>query len=219
MKITSSLFIILFSTLIALGQDFPIPENYEMIDTIYGDLDQDGIQELVVAYNTMKEDTQYLDEGIPRELIIYKIQNSKWNIWQRSLQALYGSQDGGMMGDPFGEIEIKNGVLLISQNGGSSWKWGHTDKYRFQDGEFYLIGYTGTYGKLCEYWEEIDFNLMTGELVVKKEFEDCENSTQEIYKRENATMIEKGLMITLKNRHEKEIKLVTPKYKHEIYIE
>lgn len=41
-----------------------------------------------------------------------------------------------MMGDPFGEIEIKNGILLVSQNGGSSWKWGHTDKYRYQDENF-----------------------------------------------------------------------------------
>jgi len=108
-------------------------------------------------------------------LIIYKLQGKEWTVWKKSDQALYGSRDGGMMGDPFGDIEIKNGILLISQNGGSSWKWGHTDKYRFQNGAFYLIGYAGTYGKPCEYWTEEDFNLSTGKLVVKKEYETCKS--------------------------------------------
>lgn len=151
---------------IVFGQDIPIPENYEIIETISGDLDKDGIKELVVAYNTKRKGDPY--ESVPRELIIYKIQERIWTVWKKSKQALYGSKEGGMMGDPFGEIEIKNGILLISHNGGSSWKWSHTDKYRYQDGEFYLIGYISYYGKLCEYWTSVDFNLSTGKLVVKK---------------------------------------------------
>ena len=199
----------------AVGQEVPIPENYSIIDTVSGDLDRDDIKELIVAYNI--EPLKGF-ESVPRELIIYKQKNGKWTEWKKSRQALYGSQDGGMMGDPFGQIEIKNGILLISQNGGSSWKWGFTDKYRFQNGEFYLIGYTSIAGKLCEYWKDVDFNLSIGEMVIKKEFEKCENQEQEVYKMENETLFEKGLKITLQKRQEKELKIVTPKYGHEIYI-
>ncbi|MDB9931326.1 hypothetical protein OAD28_01220 [Flavobacteriales bacterium] len=199
----------------ANGQEIPIPDNYSIVDSVSGDLDKDSFKELVVAYNTGPENKI---DGVPRELVIYKLKNNKWTEWKRSSQALYGSRDGGMMGDPFGEIEIENGILLISQYGGSSWKWGFTDKYRFQDVEFYLIGYSSIAGKHCEYWKDVDFNLSTGKLIIKKEYEECETEEQEIYKRENETLFEKGLKITMQNRQEREIKITTPKYGHEIYI-
>jgi len=200
------------------GQRLSIPENYTIVDSIRGDLNKDGIDELVVAYTTAVENEETL-ESVPRELIIYQKEGNAWVIWKKSTKALYGSRDGGMMGDPFGEIEIKKGLLLISQNGGSSWKWGHTDTYRYQEGAFYLIGYSSNYGKPCEYWTDVDFNLSTGKMMVKKEYENCEaDDEQEIYKRENETIYKKGLRITLENRNEKELKIVTQKYKHEIYI-
>lgn len=217
MKQVSLALSITLLSFVAFTQDIPIPKNYSIIDTTSGDLDNDGISEMVVAYNTyqQKEDSF---ESIPRELIVYKKQNNKWTVWKRSMQALYGSRDGGMMGDPFGEIKIQKGVLSISQDGGSSWKWGHTDKYRFQNNEFYLIGYTSMYGRPCDYWTGVDFNVSSGKMVVTKEYEDCETSEQKIYKRENETFYKKGLKITLQKRSEKEIKIVTPKYQHEVYV-
>ena len=213
-----AIFILIFLvTLVhtSYGQELPIPVNYSVVDSVSGDLDKDSIAELVFAYNTGPENEI---DGVVRELIIYKLKNNKWTEWKRSDQALYGSKDGGMMGDPFGEIEIKNGILLISHYGGSSWKWGFTDKYRFQNGEFYLIGYSSIAGKPCEYWEDVDFNLSTGKMIVKKEYEECETEEQEIYKRENETLFEKGLKITIQNRQEREIKITTPKYGHDIDI-
>ena len=195
-KTSQLILIAILNSLFALGQETPIPENYSIVDTVTGDLDNDGISELVAAYNT-KQDSS--DEGVPRELIIYKKENNKWSVWKKSAQALYGSRDGGMMGDPYEEMKIEKAILKISHSGGSSWKWGHTDKYRYQDGEFALIGYASYGGKPCEYWEDVDFNLSTGKMIVKKEYEDCDKG-QEIYKRENETLYKKGLKITLQNR-------------------
>ncbi len=212
-KTIYTLTILLIAIQPVLGQEIPIPDNYSIVDTVTGDLDKDAIKELAVAYNTGDE-----AEGVPRELIIYKLENQQWKEWKRSSQALYTSRDGGMMGDPFGAIEIEKGILLISQNGGSSWKWGFTDKYRFQSGDFYLIGYTSISGKPCEYWKEVDFNLSTGKMIVKKEYENCESEDEDIYKTENETLFQKGLKITLQTRQEKELKIVTPKYGHQIYL-
>ena len=198
------------------GQEIPIPENYSLISSVTGDLDKDSIAELAVVYNMGPEKEI---EGVPRELIIYKLIKGSWTEWKKSKQAVYGSKEGGMMGDPFAEIIIDKGILQISHHGGSSWKWTFTDKYRFQNGEFYLIGYTGIEGKQCAYWREVDFNLSTGKMVVKKEFEKCKSEEeQEIYKRENEILYKKGLKITLQNRQEKEIKISTPRYGHDIYI-
>ncbi len=123
-----------------------------------------------------------------------------------------------MMGDPFGGMEIEKGVLKITHEGGSSWKWWHTDKYRFDGKEFRLIGYVSNAGKICEYWKDVDFNLVTGTVVVKKEYERCEKDSQEIYRRENETFIKKGISITLQNRRSQEIKITSPRYKHDIYV-
>lgn len=210
------LFLLALNSRTVCGQEIPVPVNYSIVDTVSGDLDNDGKPELVVAYNTKKEDES--SKSVTRDLIIYKLTNEKWAVWQTSGQALYESRGGGMMGDPFGGIEIHNGILQISQNGGSSWKWNHTDKYRFQDGTFFLIGYAANFGKICEEWTNVDFNLSTGELIVKKEYEDCETAEASIFKTESETVYEKGIKITLQNRSEREIKVVTPRYKHEIYI-
>ena len=214
--VATILTIILIGSLTAIGQEIPLPENYSVIDTVWGDLDKDGINELVVAYNTQK--TKDIYENVSRELIIYKKEKNQWMVWQKSEQSLYDSRGGGTMGDPLGEIKIKNGILLINQRGGSSWKWEHTDKYRFQNGEFYLIGYTSISGRDCEYWEKVYFNLLSGKIIFKKEYEDCETLEQEIYKRENEMFYKKGISISLKNRLEKDIKIVSPKFGHEIYL-
>lgn len=122
------------------------------------------------------------------------------------------------MGDPFGQIDIINGILLITQHGGSSWKWRFTDKYRFQHGDFYLIGHASLDGKPCEYWREVDFNLSTGKMIVKKEYDECETNGEKVRKVENESLLKTGLKITLQKRQEREIKIVTPEYGHEIYV-
>lgn len=194
-----------------------IPTNYVLIKEVSGDLDKDGIKEKVAAFNVSSN----IDDvnGVDRELIIFKIKNKKWIIWKRSKEAIGNSKDGGMMGDPFEDIEIKSGVLLISQSGGSSWKSRQIDKYRFQSGEFELIGHTSIYGKPCEYWTDIDYNLSTGNIILKKEYENCESKEQEIYKKENETFNHKLTnKITIQNRKSTEIKIISPKYRHEIYL-
>ncbi len=201
------------------GQQKLVPDSYKIVDEIHGDLDQDGIDEKVVAYNMTPVEIE--NDGINRELILFKKDPSdNWIIWQRSLNAIGNSSAGGMMGDPYEGIEIKNGILLISENGGSSWKWRHTDKYRFQSNAFELIGYSSHYGKICEYWAEFDYNTVTGKILFKKEFEKCEHDDdQKIYKVQKESFNHKLKdKILLQNRNEKEIKITSPKYKEDLYL-
>lgn len=197
-------------------QGISIPEAYSIIETIEGDLDKDGVNERVVAYNT-EEIKEKSFKNVKRELVVYKQQEGKWMKWKSSLQALYGSRDGGMMGDPYDTMYIENGILQVQHFGGSSWKWSVTDKYRYQDNELYLIGYTSTSGAPCEYFETADFNVSTGKIIVEKEWEDCDSEDAE-NKKVSETSSVKGLKITLQNRHEKRVHIVTPKEKLEVYV-
>ncbi|MDB5271861.1 MAG: hypothetical protein JWO58_228 [Chitinophagaceae bacterium] len=198
-----------------LGQDIPLPQDYEIIGEAEGDLDRDGIAEKAVVVNT----TDSSENGLLRELRIFKFANSKWTLWKRSTDAVLASDEGGMMGDPFGEVNIKNNVLTIYHSGGSSWKWGTTDKYRFQHNDWELIGYLSEYGKPCEYMASFDFNLSTGKIIYSKEYATCDDDGNEtIAKTESETFVQKDILLNMNNRHSKEIKIVTPKYKEEIYL-
>lgn len=208
----------IFFSQVSFGQNQLVPNQYVAIQEVTGDLDKDGINEKVVVYNISDKENEI--EGIDREVIIFKKKKENWVIWHRSLNAVGNSKDGGMMGDPFEEIEIKNGILLISESGGSSWKWGHVDKYRYQNKQFELIGYTSENGKLCEYWQTFDYNLITGKILVTKKYERCdEDESQVVYKTEKENFSYKlQKKITLANRKKEEVKIVTPRYKLELYL-
>ena len=214
MKIAIYILLFIINLNYSFGQKNLIKTEFEIIYKKTGDLDKDGIDEKVIVYETNEK----TDFGNVREIQILKNKSGKWVEWKKSKNAVLKSEEGGMMGDPFQGIDIENGILKIHFFGGSSWKWSYTDKYRFQNKQFELIGYTSTYFKLCEYWETDDFNLLTGKIISKKEYEKCENGEQEIYKRENETFYKKGINITLENRKGKEIKILTPKYGREIYV-
>jgi hypothetical protein len=200
------------------AQDNLVPAKYKSIAEASGDLDKDGIDEKVVIYD-MDLDTAQFD-GVDREVVIFKNIRNNWAIWQRSVQAVGNSKSGGMNSDPFWEMQIKNGILIISQAGGSSWKWHRIDKYRFQNNAFELIGCVSGYGRICDYWEEFDYNLSTGKINVTKEYETCEKGEQVTSKRENESFVHRlKNKITLQNRApEDAVEIISPKYKHQLYL-
>ena len=198
------------------SQAIPVPDGYTIIEQIEGDLDGDGQPETLVAYNTEEVDESSF-KNVKRELIVYKKDAGKWTKWKSSLQALYGSRGGGMMGDPYDTMFVDKGILQITQMGGSSFKWTMTDKYRYQDNDLYLIGYTSNSGAPCQYWESADFNVSTGKIVVEKEWDDCDSEEAE-NKKVSETAVVKGLKVTLQNRHEKRIHIVTPKEGLEVFV-
>ncbi|AZA88615.1 hypothetical protein EG349_18505 [Chryseobacterium shandongense] len=187
------------------------PDGATIIETIDGDLDGDQIPEKVIVYNT-RDSTEY---GNIREIQILKKINEKWTILEKSRNAILKSNDGGMMGDAYQSTEIKNGILMITQAGGSSWKLDYTDKYRFQNGRFELIGYSSSSGKPEEYWTDIDFNLSTGKLIFEKEVE----NRKEYGDSRKETVIKKGIKLNLQNRNQKErIEILLPKTKEKVYL-
>ena len=190
--------------------DRVVEQSELILGQVDGDLDKDGVAEKVVVF---ARDLEW-ESTSPRDLVIYKQKGANWEEWVVTQNAISHADEGGMMGDPFGDIQISNGVLHISHFGGSSWKWGRTDKFRFQDGAFYLIGYSSSYGKPCEYWEEIDYNLSTGDCVFNFEPDVCEDyDSGEDYgpQREEKFKHKMDKLPTLNNRRTFEYEFVSPK--------
>ncbi|MCX8532985.1 hypothetical protein [Chryseobacterium luquanense] len=210
MKTTFCFLTLILSTFCFAQKEFQ-PKGSTINETVDGDLDGDKIPEKVIVYNIPSGS----ELGDIREIQILKKVNNKWTVLEKSRKAILGSKDGGMMGDPYMSTTIEKGILNISHYGGSSWKWGGTDKYRFQNGHFELIGYSSESGKPEEYWTTVDFNLSTGKLVFDKEVV----NTKEYGKSKKETFIKKGVKINLQNRNqEKQRKIILPQTKEEVYL-
>jgi hypothetical protein len=88
--------------------------------------------------------------------------------------AVLDGDEGGVFGDPFQGLSITRGVVAIQHYGGSRDRWSFTHKYRFQNGQWELIGLeVGSTDTLdLEHYDDQDINLSTGLVNAKKKGRD-----------------------------------------------
>ena len=188
-----------------------ISKSFKILDETEGDLDKDGVSEKVIVYDTEKE--TYL--GTERKIFIYKKNNDTWELWKKSVGAILPSQHGGMMGDPFETISIERNCIVIHHFGGSRQKWNYTHRFRFQSGEFQLIGATVNFGSPCDYFVTFDYNLSNGKINYEKETEDCENEKSKIEKEQMIWKLE--TLPTMNGFYPSNTELKLPKSETTVY--
>ena len=127
-----------------------IPLGWDILDTVKADLNKDGMQDVAVVlqyHDTLKFVSFYsgkIVETQPRLMfILFKNNDSTYRrIDQTNIFIL--QKEFKDMQDPFKSISIKNGVLQISLQlihaDGSGDKITNGYKFRWQDGNFRLIG-------------------------------------------------------------------------------
>lgn len=138
--------------------------NFDVvISNIKGDLNKDGVDDMV----TVKQDT--VNETRPYRLEIYLTQNDKkvklFLLSDSAIVAKYPNGNNGFaMTTLFTGIIIKKGTLTINHE---LTRGSFAHQFRFQNGKFELIGYrsAGVSGRDVE---EVDFNLSTGNKVVRR---------------------------------------------------
>lgn len=150
----------------------PSPAGLINIKEAKGDLDGDAGDELVAVYDTKRDG----DLGTEREIHIFKNSGGNWKLLHKSIGAVLPSRGGGMMGDPFEDLVIKNKTIIIRHFGGSREKWAYTHRYRFQNENWYLIGATIVFSSPCESSSTYDFNLSTGKVNITDEKETCDQN-------------------------------------------
>ncbi len=134
-----------------------------------GDLNKDGISDIAVI---IEKNTTTADEAPPRSLMIaFGTENNGYSPSIIADQVLLTADEGGVWGDPFESLTIHRGSVLISEYGGSNWRWYNKYRFRYQDDDWYLIGATfGEYHTLTntlENADEQDYNLLTGDYIVR----------------------------------------------------
>jgi hypothetical protein len=79
--------------------------------------------------------------------------------------AVLDGDEGGAFGDPFEELSIEKGTVVIMHYGGSRDRWGYTHRYRYQNGQWMLVGLSfGNTDSLApnDHYDNHEINLTTG---------------------------------------------------------
>lgn len=159
------LILICISTVLS-GQNVEMKDRFiKEITRVKGDLNKDGISDLVIVTQDTIEDTS------PYRLQIYFGQpNGRFKLidsTEKVIQPEFNNgKDGYKHGNGFSEITIKNGVLSIN----NLLLRGHFEhKYRFQNGHFELIGFSMVCSDGRGVMTTTDFNLLTGIRIEKSE--------------------------------------------------
>ena len=155
-------------------KDFKIPKTYEKIFETKGDLDKDGKDEVVMVFNVNPK-----AEVSGRKFYILKNINGKLKIWKENSTLIFDNKLGFYPADNKLEITIKNNCLNISQMYFTNSRHTDTSKYtfRFQNGDFYLIGASIQFDDTCEYNFKNEVNFSTGKIIIDEEFSDCDDGS------------------------------------------
>ena len=123
----------------------PLPDDYSCLQCISGDLNHDGMADIVVVV----EQNPGIDTGSRTLYVMLGAEDGSFKVcWQSN--NIMGSGEGGVLGDPFSGVYIEDGTLTISHYGGSSHRWGHSGSYVIRENEMIL---TKT--------EELEENILT----------------------------------------------------------
>lgn len=120
-----------------------IPKGYELLDTATGDLNRDDVEDALLLLNKTNEESNsnYPDQPSKRLLMILLADsNGNLQVKSKSENAVYCVDCGGIMGDPYQQLVIKNGYFSIEHYGGSAWRWSRiiTFKYNSTEDNWYL---------------------------------------------------------------------------------
>lgn len=133
-------------------EDF-VPKSWQVITKATGDLNKDNAPDCVLVIKGVNAKFLNKNEGLgakiydtnPRMLVIL-FKNTEKNLYRlaRRSNSFIVAPDSPTMSEPFQEATIKNGVLQLSfeqWSSAGSWATAQTSyKFRFQNGDFVLIG-------------------------------------------------------------------------------
>jgi len=124
------------------------PSHWTLIENASGDLNNDGLEDLAVVFESDKitdETRTYGDNNSdiiketqkPRILAVF-FKDRESNNYRLSVQNndfILRSEEGGKLGDPLSQIAIKDQQLYLRFKGGAEWRWelGYTFKYENKD--------------------------------------------------------------------------------------
>lgn len=123
-----------------------IPAGFAAMDTVSGDLNKDKYRDMIMILKQTDEDTIY-SRYTKRPLLLFTGQpDGSLQLTAQNDSVVYCIGCGGVMGDPYQGVVIKDGYFSVEMYGGSAWRWNRiiTFRYSKEDNEWLLHKDGGT---------------------------------------------------------------------------
>lgn len=156
-----------------------VPTGWTVLDSSYGDLNKDGIKDAAiiiqhkdsVLFVNSLEDTVLTQPRILLILFKKPVDNSLELIEQSNSFIL--KHDNSAMDDPYQELTINKGVLEVKfhlfYNMGSWYVTNAVYKFRYQQGQFVLIGAdNSSFHRATHDFEDYSYNFLTKKRALTK---------------------------------------------------
>jgi hypothetical protein len=97
------------------------PPQYMILDTMTGDLNHDNYIDLLIV---LESDAKFVAGDAPRPLLILiGTGEGKMKLVAENDNVVLCRDCGGVFGDPYEGLAIKNGYFSVEHYGGSAWRW------------------------------------------------------------------------------------------------
>ncbi|RZL13584.1 MAG: hypothetical protein EOO89_17295 [Pedobacter sp.] len=126
-----------------------ISPQWKVIDSVYGDLNNDKIDDLALIiefYAAVKENRAYGDGSTeliteiqkPRILAVYFKSGKRYRLAAQNNHFILRSQEGGSMGDPLRPLSIAANKLNLAFEGGGNWRWKLNYTFQYLNKDWHL---------------------------------------------------------------------------------
>lgn len=106
-----------------------IPNGYTILDSISGDLNKDGFKDLIVI---LKNDLETINPDTTRPLLIlHGTKTRGYNLVTQNEHIVLCANCGGIFGDPYDTLVLKNNYFSVEHYGGSNWRWSRIITFKF----------------------------------------------------------------------------------------
>jgi hypothetical protein len=142
-----------------------VPRGWRLEDGTLNEADLNGDGRPDAAF-VISNGGEANDSNVVKHVLVLALRGSDGRLHRSIVNdaAVLDGDEGGVFGDPFQGLSVARGVVAIQHYGGSRDRWSFTHKYRFQNGQWELIGLEiGSTDTLdLEHYDAQDINLSTG---------------------------------------------------------
>ena len=111
------------------GWQHLVPLGFTILDSASGDLNRDGLKDYVVI---LKSDHEEKNGDTTRPLLLITGRaGGSFQLAERNDHVIMCKNCGGVFGDPYAAIVIKNNYFSIEHYGGSNWRWTRVITFRY----------------------------------------------------------------------------------------
>lgn len=207
-KITIGCLLILMTNWIAFGQtkktilnyDSFLPKGYIIFEKIFGDLNNDALDECVLIIKDTNKDNIIVDkyrgklDRNRRGIIVHFNKKNHYELVTKNLNCFSSeNEDGGVYYAPELNVEIQKGNLYVGYAHGRYGNWKYA--FKFINSDFKLIGYDETNGGVV-IQSQTSVNFLTKTRLEKVNVNKNAEGSDEIFK-ETSTTIKEDKLIKL----------------------